>query len=801
MEFETIRQDDFSGGVNWVTTPPKMKENELADARNVRLVDKNTLTQRYGYTKYNSSTIGASLEVRAIIQFEGYDGTFLPICQVSDDKIYKGDTAFPGTTTSWTAAITQTASSGVASMDAQWGKLVICNNVDDPLVWEGTYGKPAGCKKTVDNAATYQDWYIEAVDKDTGTHVPLDALDTAANGDWLLIGSWVPKLTGFRLTIDTTNKNTVASVMAVEYWTGSAWSAVSGLTDGTRDTATLTKTLNQTGNVTFTEATTTLQIIDGKPLYWWRVSVDTVLTAMTVDVQTIALIYNMQAMQNIESGLTFKPAGFLTTSDASTTLTDFTKEVTDDSLSTIASVGALTITTGAMYVESAKKFRGIHVQMDTTNINTNAVTLSAKYWDGDSWETLTISDGTSANSKTLAQSGYITWTWPTAFTRRRLSVDDIAPTYIVQLLFSAALSTTVEIAEVECLEYVDKMRPHKLCIYHKNRLFLANRADTPNFLYYSAAFGPEIFNGDDSGYIGLPSGHAITAVCRFFNELFVATADEIYLLEGSTPTTFGLLKVNTGGVGVVAPQSVVAVGKFIYFMHSTGFYRFDGLGVTNLNLAKCPHFFDANDSTNFIPASRWPYVQARFDRIHNSIEWTVSRGSSQTTNNFVCIFDIANESWFFDDVVAASFARVVGSSNEDLIYHGGYTGFVYRDQYGTTDATVAISSYIVTRGYTSAMAKGEKLVLRGLKALFDAESATSMTVTYGMSGTPASSFSSMGSMSLVKSGVGHLWAELYVAASGTCAQFKLANSTSGVHYTLYELDCLFSKAREIYVSP
>lgn len=788
--FDKADQLDFSGGVNLTDDPSNLKDTELVDSVNVRVVGKNKVQQRLGYTQYNSSAIGASAEIRALSQFEGYDGAFLPVCQVDDNKIYKGDTAFPGTGGAWSAAYTQTAGSSVMSADAMWGKLVIVNGVDSPLVWEGNYGKVAGCKKTVDNAATYIDYTTEAGDADLTTEVKVDALDTAANGDWLLVASYVPKLTGFYITMDGTNVNTNASVLAVHYWDGDSWEAVSGLSDGTINVA--TKTLGKSAAVSFTEATTTLQSIDNAYLYWWRISVDAALSA-TVRIDSIRLIYNMQTMQNIWDGGYFRPVGFKTTIDTSVTLKDYTLAVTDNSLSTFASVGGMTVTTGAIYVQSAKKFRGLRIKMSTTNVNTNAVTLTATYWNGSAFASLTIVDGTSANSKTFAQTGFVTFAWPTAFEKRRLSVDEI-PTYQIQLLVGAALSATVEILEVELMEFFDSIRPHELCIFHKNRLFLLNRPDHPNFLFYSAEFGPEVFNGEDSGYIGVPSGHEITAVARFFNELFIATPDEIYLLEGSSPLTFGLLKINTGGIGVAAKHSVVAVGKHIYFFHATGFYRFDGVGVTNLSADKIPHFFDDTQTSYFIPTSRYVHVQGRFDRVHNTVEWTVSKGSTQATNNCIVIFDVVTESFYFDNIVAASLLKTISSSFQDLVYHGGYVGKAYRDQNGTTDAGTTITSYITTRGFVPAEQKGEQVVFRGAKLQVKSETATSLTVTYAMNGN--SSLSTFFSPSLISTTSSCQWKDEYVVGPGTFAQLKILHSTSGATFTLYGITMFFQPARK-----
>ena len=371
---------------------------------------------------------------------------------------------------------------------------------------------------------------------------------------------------------------------------------------------------------------------------------------------------------------------------------------------------------------------------------------------------------------------------------KKLAIDDF-PSYQVRFAVSATLSTIVHVAEVELLEETDALIPHKFCIYHKNRLFLANRLDGQNYLFYSAAFKPDVFNGSDTGYIGIPSGKPITAVSRFYNELFVATADEIYLLQGYSPQTFGLLQINTGGIGVVSHFSCVGVGRFLYFAHSTGFYKFDGVGVTLVS-KQLNRFFDNRYSSYFIPITRLEYIQGRFDRTHNCVEWTVSKGSTQTTNNCICIFDIETESWWFDNIPAASLLKTTGASFEDLLYHGDYAGKVHQDWEGTTDNTVAISAYVTTRGF------GRKDILnvfRAVGTMLDVQTTGDVVVTYAKSGS--TSFTSYGTLSPIRSGYTYTWQDLYVPVFGQSLVFKFLQETSGATFSMTGVRVEYSPIR------
>jgi len=73
------------------------------------------------------------------------------------------------------------------------------------------------------------DYSEQAQDNDAATDVTLSSLGTAAQGDYLLVGSHMP-FEGVYADVDSANGN--ASVLTINYWNGSAWTDTSN-TDGT----------------------------------------------------------------------------------------------------------------------------------------------------------------------------------------------------------------------------------------------------------------------------------------------------------------------------------------------------------------------------------------------------------------------------------------------------------------------------------------------------------------------------------------------------------------------------------------
>ena len=792
-----LKQTDFSGGVNIIDDPADLTEKELADALNVRLTTKNTVRQRMGYTEYNTNAIGASTEIRSLFNFRDFSGALIPLAQCSGNALYHGTAAFPGTAASWTSFFSETASSTPAFMDAMWGTLVYTNGVDVPQVWEGTYGKCQGFRLTQDVGVTYRDYSTRVSDEDATTYASIGGLDTAANGDWIIIKSRVPKLTGIKIVLNA-NVNANASILTVEYRSAAGtWTAVPAtFSDGTKTGG--TTTMGVSGDVTWGECTCVPDLIDNSYGYFLRLSVSAALSA-TVQIKAVYLYYNIQPLPSFWDGKFIKPDGFASTIDTDVTYVDSTLFVTDDATSTYADLSAFPITTGFFYIKCAHKFRAAFITMDVLNVNTNTATLTAQYWNGTAWTSLTISDGTRANSKTLAQSGLISWTWPTAEETRRVG-QDIDPFHIVRFAVSATLSKTdtqgVYITEVEVIECQDILRPMKGVIFHKNRVFTWGRADAPNYLFFSAQFLPDVWTGDDAGYIGIPSGKPITACARFYNDLMVATDDEIYILQGYTPQTFGLLKINTGGIGVSAPHSVVSVGKMIYFMHATGFYRFDGIGIIYLskNIRK---FFDDKETSYVIPSSRYEAIQVRFQRVWSCVEWAVSMGSAQATNNRVAIFEIDHEGWWFDNIAVSAFLKTEGATYQDLWYHGNYVGKVYRDYNGTSDNGTAISAYITTRAQQGPGVVGWMMLVRGVRAKLDVQTAGSLTVQYAASG--ATSFSAYGTMLMTGSGKTFVVRDIYDALFGTAVQLKFSQAVQDYTFGISEIETFVTPVRSVGV--
>jgi hypothetical protein len=159
-----------------------------------------------------------------------------------------------------------------------------------------------------------------------GTGVLLGAMATFANGGAYFIGSHVP-FRGIAVVAGGT-VNAVASVLTVEYWNGSVWTAVAGKSDGT---AAAGATFGQTGNITFNVPTdwaaTQLSSIAprvplsnaqiapdqqrntyfpqgaARPNYWLRLTVSAALTAGTILASAFSMNRSTAYAEYLENSL------------------------------------------------------------------------------------------------------------------------------------------------------------------------------------------------------------------------------------------------------------------------------------------------------------------------------------------------------------------------------------------------------------------------------------------------------------------------------------------------------------------
>jgi len=97
-----------------------------------------------------------------------------------------------------------------------------------------------------------------------------------------------------------------------------------------------------------------------------------------------------------------------------------------------------------LYIGSKTKFKSVHFIMGAANGTASVGTL--KYWDGNSWEDISETDGTISTGKTLGATGTMTFTIPSDWAQT--SVNGGTPAFYVRWEAATTLDSEVEVSEI-----------------------------------------------------------------------------------------------------------------------------------------------------------------------------------------------------------------------------------------------------------------------------------------------------------------------------------------------------------------
>jgi hypothetical protein len=129
-----FRHYDFSGGVNYSTSPYLLADNEAADILNMRVARSGAVEKRNGYTLHSAITGGTS-ETNfpiSLFRYYGNAGTGTWLCHAGT-SVY----AFDETFSTWSAI-----TSGVSIRQSAWanllGRAYFTNEADGLMEWDGT---------------------------------------------------------------------------------------------------------------------------------------------------------------------------------------------------------------------------------------------------------------------------------------------------------------------------------------------------------------------------------------------------------------------------------------------------------------------------------------------------------------------------------------------------------------------------------------------------------------------------------------------------------------------------------------
>ena len=610
IRFRT-REIALSGRLRTADDPATIGPNDLAICKNMRPWDQYPRGIG-GMTKINTS-VAPSLPIKNGIHFtKAQPAESHVVIAGVDGKLYNNDAVIPAQGNFGATAIF-TPSAGYQSPQlaiAPEGALAFCNGVDS-VIYGGTEFRCAGFMDSPTTVIIY-DYSDDVRTADTGTKA---TIHTTGSGPWIAtfyVGSIMP-ISAFKPYMLAANTKT--STMAVKYYDGDTWEAVSTLSDGTASGGI---SLAQVGTVSFdsTAAIAKIYNLNGVVLYWYQVTV----TAAGADFNAIPTIYYVttsvpaQQIKDIWDGES-RPAYSALIYFSSSDIRDNTTNVSEDTFlyadpSTYLSGNAVNSSSRYLMFGFSEHIAGLILTMGEAYINAVASVVTIEYWNGAAWGAVTgLVDKTlnDAGTVSLSRSGTMSWTYPGDGVEHinmypfpsHNTTNEINNLYYYRLSFSSGISSTTSISYVRGIPAQKTIKGYSFPLEHQGRTVLCDEYHGErNSILLSAQDTLNVFNGLDSFKFPFGSDDALVAGASLFLRFGSSVQDmlvlfkkgSMWLLEGNGSTNDPFRKRQfAANIGCVAPGTVttIPVGdlgggvrrSFVVWESQRGIEIFDGASL------------------------------------------------------------------------------------------------------------------------------------------------------------------------------------------------------------------------------
>ncbi len=667
------------------------------------------------------------------------------------------------------------------------GNVVYANGVDT-TIWGSTQHRIAAFVNYDDPLATFRYDVTERMLSTSTVASNLVTLARDAGPDiWILVGSTRP-IQGIRLVVQ--NPNTTASTSTVDYWNGSAWTAVGGLVDGT---AVAGVSLAQTGSMTFTSTVTTARVkfVDERLLYFYRIKVGATGTPdATIQLSACTVDAPWQPVVDVWDGLERTPiVGAVSTGFGD--LQDFTLEILDPSSSVAPSAANLNgIVAGApLLLGFEERMTALQLRLIADKTNTTVTALTVKYWNGTAWTAVTgLQDETMVGTTSLNRSGAVSWSAPAAtseYTQTLLGRTG----YFYQLTWSVTLSATdilldtVSGIPAQRWNSQDPVPGYVFPFTFAGRIMLAGLRTTGelNRIDYSAVQRPDVWNGDqasDQGkaiFIGDQTGLTsclelanrfagnLTALCLAFKHT------ETFLLQGSAPENFQVFRLSRE-VGNPAPLSLTladvpfaADGQVIrtvaLWCSSKGPMMTEGSALVPLRFPQPDgsissvdvYFKDPEQDARGVNTAAYANIRGYYDPQASEYNLLLPSGAGQTTCNAWLVADLRRRRWYRKVPVAypqmvVSVSELGGATHP---FAGLDTGHLLHLDFGATWDGSAVTHLVETADIPYTQSVFDVTQLRYLKLLAVRETGVAAALTCAHAADGSGTFVTEATLALV----------------------------------------------------
>lgn len=475
------------------------------------------------------------------------------------------------------------------------------------------------------------------------------------------VGATMP-LKGFKCYFDSVStKNNSTGTLVVQYWSGSAWTAVSSLVDATSSG---NKPLRVTGTVSFasTASLSKPKVIDGTALHWYRTSSSGVAT--NSHMARLTCNTPMQQIVDVWDGILRDTVSFELYNG--TSYTEYNVNVLDDSYTANSSQTFVNISGAGYHLVSGylERTMAIEFHIISGSGNTTASVLTVQYSsDGVNWSNVTgLVDGTATSGKSMNQSGVVSWNSPNENAEFLTTIESEVPLYYYKLTWSAALNNPTKVYYVGGITTPVIIRGYKHATLSKNRLWLVNNEDgKKNSAICSSVDTPNVWNGEDTQEFTFGDESEITGVrslysvigSSIFEILLFFKRDSLFGVTGATPDEFSKFEISLLD-GLVAPSTLKRAISYLnnnpmnilIWQGAKGMYLFENKIVIPIH-EDIKNFFDPRESnTRKLHSSYIEKSVGFIDKENLEYHWLFADGSSTGNLNREFAFDLVRGSWY-----------------------------------------------------------------------------------------------------------------------------------------------------------
>ena len=595
----------------------------------------------------------------------------------ANPKIFENITVPPGTGdfvggATPTSLYTEDTAAGIARFsDAPNGHVAMCDGID-ACIWGGVESIVRAVitsTATITTALTNPKDYTDVLRNTLDSSAQVATFDTT-DQDWL-VGSTRP-LKGIKYYVSSAN--TVDATLSCKYWKNdSSWAAVSNPSDGTIGVA--GKTLSATGTFSFdsTESDAAPKYFEGYYLYWYNFTIATA-GAPTADISHVTLDAPFQKIRDLWNGAYRSVESYQVFENAGSNYKDYTTNIFHDEFTftgstldknSYANLDSLA-TTDPQYFGFSDRMTGIIIKLPPDEVNSSAVVLTVKYWNGSAWTTVgTISDGTDNGGDTFSKTGVILWNALAEGIEFKTQIGDEQPLYYYQFTIDSAFDASTGVYFAAGIPVQKTIHSYKFPIFSRNRIMLCSRQDQDkNSILVGAANATGVFNGDDSVEVFFGDDKELSGGGPLFSRLGSSLYDVTLVMKKHA--MFGWTVENDEGfvkpynisnsIGIVAPDSFATTEMYppkaaprpiAVWQADGGIYMFDNTTPINVS-GDIERFWDKNQTSNFnkLHASYIHLSQGWIDHDNLEYHWSFADASSSGLLNREWVLDLRRLTWY-----------------------------------------------------------------------------------------------------------------------------------------------------------